>query len=117
MALYGSTIAVEIYNHNEYLMKLWLKSDDCFSLYLRWGWHRKAQFGFFAIVNGEFLHQQSSQTRSSASAKGVENDESLQTHAIFRQFSQFVHAVVNLLFANGVVASSVVISGIFLSRQ
>ena len=116
MALYGSTIAVEIYNHNEYLMKSLLKSAG-FSLYLRWGWHREAQFGFFAIVNGEFLHQQSSQTRSSASAKGVENDESLQPHAIFRQFSQFVHTVVNLLFANGVVASSVVISGIFLSRQ
>jgi len=72
------------------------------------------QLGFLAIVHGEPLHEQGGESRASATAKGVEDQESLQTSAVICQFPDAVQHQVHNLLANGVVAAGVVVSGIFL---
>ena len=54
---------------------------------------------------------------TSASSKRVEKDESLKTRAILHHFSDLVRRRVDHFFSNGVVPPSIVISGIFLTRD
>jgi hypothetical protein len=47
----------------------------------------------------------------------VEDEESLETSALFRQLADSVKNQVNNFLANGVVTTSVVVGGIFLSSD
>ena len=77
--------------------------------------HSELQLGFLSVVDGETFHQQGSETRSSTTTEGVEDQESLKSSALVRQFSESVQDDVDHLLADCVVASGVVVGGIFLS--
>ena len=73
------------------------------------------ELGLLAIVHRKTLHEESTETRSSTTAKGVENQESLETGAVVRHSPDAVKNLVNHLLANGVVATSVVVRSILLA--
>jgi len=76
---------------------------------------REFQLGLLAIVHRQALHQEGSEARASASSEGVEDEETLKTSALLRQLSDSVQNKVNNFLANGVVATSVIVSGILLA--
>ena len=52
--------------------------------HLRSGVDGKLQLGFLAIVHRQSLHQQGGEARASASSEGMEDQESLESSALFR---------------------------------
>merc|ERR1719203_1460919 len=85
--------------------------------HLRCGINGEFQFGFLAVINTQAFHQKRSETRSSTATKGVENQESLKTGAVVSQFTDTIQDQVNNLLANGVMSTSIVVSGIFLTSH
>jgi len=75
------------------------------------------QLGLLAVVNGETLHQQSTETRAGTTTEGVEDQEALETGTGVGNTADLVENLVNHLFADGVVATSVVVGGIFLASD
>jgi len=75
------------------------------------------KFGFLAVVNGEPFHQQRGETRTGTTTEGVEQEETLKTGTLVSQFSYPVEDEVDEFFTDSVVASSVVVSGIFLTSD
>ena len=73
------------------------------------------QLALLAVVDGETLHQQSTETRSGTSTEAVEDEEALQARAVVRNTPNLVEHLVDELFADGVVAASVVVRGILLA--
>ena len=78
---------------------------------------REFKFGFFAIVNRETLHQERGEARSSATTKRVEDEESLKTSALLREFADSVQDKINNFLANGVVTTSIVVGSILKTRN
>ena len=61
-----------------------------------WGWiHGETELGFLAVVNGKSLKEKGSETGSSSSADGVEDDESLESSALVSELSDSVEAEVD----------------------
>merc|ERR1719203_1188793 len=85
--------------------------------HLRCGINGEFQFGFLAVINAQAFHQKRSETRSGTATKGVENQESLKTGAVVSQFTDTIQDQVNNLLANGVVSTSIVVSGILLTSH
>jgi hypothetical protein len=79
--------------------------------------HRELQLGLLSVIHRQALHQEGGEARSSASAKGVEDEESLKTSALLRQLSDPVQDKVNNLLSNGVVTSCVVVGSILLASD
>lgn len=98
------------------------------------------QFALLAVVGGQALQQEGTETRAGTTTKGVEDQEALQTAAVVCLPGQFslphpvpsfvgprgsltgnasnaVNDIVNHLLADGVVTTSVVVGGIFLSAD
>merc|ERR1719347_7290 len=75
----------------------------------------KLKLGLLAVVNREPLHKKGGESGASASSKGVEDEESLETSASIGQLPDSVEDEINNFLSDGVVASSVVVSGILLS--
>lgn len=69
--------------------------------------YTELKLGLFAVVGGETLKNESTETGTSSTTKGVENEESLKTVAVISQTAQPVHYVVNLLLSDGVVTAGV----------
>ena len=65
------------------------------------------ELGFLAIVGRKSLEKQSSETGTSSSTEGVEDEEALQTSAVVCQATCLVHNCVDHLFANGVMSTSI----------
>ena len=66
------------------------------------------------VVHGEPLHEKRSETRPSASTKGVEDEETLETGALVCQLPHPVKNQVNNLLPDGVVASRIVVCRVLL---
>ena len=75
------------------------------------------KFALLAVVNAQSLHEKRGESGSGTSTEGVEDEESLETGALVSQFPDSVQAFVNNLLADGVMTTSVVVSGIFLKLQ
>jgi hypothetical protein len=82
---------------------------------LRGGVDGELKLGFLAIVNGKSLQEERSESRSGTSSEGVEDKESLESSTLVSQLSDSVKTDINNLFSDGVVTTSVVVSGILLS--
>ena len=65
----------------------------------------------------ESFHQKRSETGTSTTTERVEDQETLETGTIVREFSDSVKDIVNKLFANSVVTSSIVVGSIFFARN
>jgi hypothetical protein len=74
---------------------------------LRGGIHAKFELWFLAIVRGEAFEKKSAEARSSATAKGVENEEALEAIAVVRKPPDLVHGGVDKLLSNSIVTASI----------
>ena len=83
--------------------------------HLRSGIDGKLQLGLLPVVHGKSLHQQSGESRSSSSSKGVEEQKSLKTSTLVSKLPDPVQDEVHNLLADGVVAPGVVVGGVLLS--
>lgn len=73
------------------------------------------QLALLAVVDGQALHQQGTETRSSATAERVEDQETLETGAAVGDAADLVEDAVDKLLADGVVATGIVVGGILLA--
>ena len=73
----------------------------------RRGVDAELELRLLAIVGGKALEDESTEAGTSSTTKRVEHEEALQTVAIVGQPANLVHNDINLLLANGVVATSV----------
>ena len=75
------------------------------------------QLDFLSEVNGQTLHEKSTESRTSSTTKGVENEETLETRAVVGNLANFVQNLVNQLLSDGVVTTGVVVGSILLSSD
>jgi len=75
------------------------------------------KLAFLAVVDGQTFHQKSTKTRSSTTTEGVEDQETLKTRAVVGNTSNLVQNLIDELFANGIMATSVVVGGVLLSSD
>ena len=78
---------------------------------------REAELGLLAVVQRQSLEQQRTETRTGTSAHRVEDEEALNRVAGVSHLAETVHHDVDVLLADGVVTASVVVGGVFLSRN
>ncbi|KAF1806218.1 hypothetical protein FB192DRAFT_1349368 [Mucor lusitanicus] len=78
---------------------------------------RELELGLLTVVDGETLHQESTETRTGTTTKGVEDQEALKTSTVVSQLTDAVQDRVNQLFADSVVTTSIVVGGIFLTSD
>lgn len=69
--------------------------------------HAELQLRLLAVVGGETLENERTETRTSSTAERVEDEEALEAIAVVGQPADLVHDKVNLLLANGVVTPGV----------
>jgi hypothetical protein len=62
-----------------------------------------------AVVNGETLHEESTETGTSTTTEGVENEEALETRARVCHAADLVENAIDHLLANGVVTTGIVV--------
>ncbi len=96
----------------------------------------KLQLGLFGKVRHEAVHQQGCESRPSATSKSMEHNEALKYNearvwkilsltlhvylkasALFSHGSDLVHCHSDLLLANGIVSSGIVVGSILLARD
>jgi len=83
-----------------------------------WGWvDGELELRFLSVVDGETLHQQRGETGASASTKGVEDQEALQSGALVRQLADPVQNHVDDLLADGVVTTGIVVGRVLLASD
>jgi hypothetical protein len=65
------------------------------------------ELGLFAVVRGELLEKESTQTGTSSSTEGMEDKEALEARTVVSKTANLVHDGVNELLADGVVATGI----------
>ena len=83
---------------------------------LRGGVDAEVELGLLAVVSREALEKEGAEARARATTNGVEDEEALEAGAVVRDAAQAVQHRVDDLFADCVVATSVVVRGIFLNQ-
>jgi len=73
------------------------------------------QLALLSVVNGQTLHQKSTETRTSSTTEGVEDQETLESRAAVGNTADLVQNLVDQLLSDGVVATGVVVGSILLS--
>lgn len=73
------------------------------------------ELALLAVVDGETLHKKSTETGTSTTTEGVEDEEALETRAVICNSSDLVEDLVDQLLANSVVSTSVVVGSILLA--
>lgn len=79
------------------------------------GVNAEFELALLRVINGQTLHQQGTETRSGTATEGVEDQEPLESAAVVSNTSDFVENLIDHLLSNGVVATGIVVRGIFLS--
>ena len=69
------------------------------------------------VVDGESLHEKGSESGTSSSSEGMADEESLESGALIRQFADTIEDLVDELFADGIMAASVVVRRIFFAYR
>lgn len=69
--------------------------------------HAELEFRLLAVVRAQAFQDERAQSRTSATAERVEYEEALQTGAVVGQTTELVHDRVDLLLADGVMATRV----------
>ncbi len=75
------------------------------------------QLALLAVVNGQTLHEECTKARSGSTTKRVEDKETLQSRAIICYTTNLVQDLINKFFADSVVATSIVVGGIFFTSN
>jgi hypothetical protein len=85
---------------------VWLNNGSCG---LRSWVNAELQFDLLAEVDGETLHEKSTETRSSSTTERVEDEETLETGAVIGNVANLIQNLVNQLLANSVVTTSIIV--------
>merc|ERR1711937_32225 len=81
-----------------------------------WGWvDGEAELGLLAVVDGESLEEEGTETGTGTTTDGVEDEEALETSALIGELTDSVEAEINNLLTNGVVTTGEVVGGILLT--
>ena len=75
------------------------------------------QLALLAEVDGESLHEESTETRTSSTTERVKDEETLETRAVIGNTANLVQNLVDQLLANSVMTTSVVVGGILLASD
>jgi len=75
----------------------------------------EAELGLLAVVDGESLEEERTETGAGTTTNGVEDEEALETGALVSELSDSVEAEIDDFLTNGVVTSGEVVGGGFLS--
>jgi hypothetical protein len=67
------------------------------------------QLNLLAEVNRQTLHKKSTETRSSSTTEGVEDEEALETRAVIGNTANFVQNLINQLLSDSVVTTGIVV--------
>lgn len=81
------------------------------------GINAELELALLAVVDGEALHEKSTETGTGTTTEGVENEEALETNAVVGNAADLVEDAVNELLANSVVATGVVVGSILLASD
>jgi len=76
---------------------------------LRSGIHAELELALLSIVDGQTLHQQGTETRTSSTTEGVEDQETLQTRAVVGDTSNLVQHLIDELLSDSVVTTGIVV--------
>jgi hypothetical protein len=77
--------------------------------------HGERDLGLLTVIDGKTLHHQATKTGTGTTTDGVVDEESLETSAVIRELTDTIQAQVDDFLTNGVVATSEVVGGIFLT--
>jgi len=81
-----------------------------------WGWvDGEAELGLLAVVDGESLEEEGTETGTGTTTDGVEDEEALETSALISKLTDSVEAEINNLLTDGVVTTGEVVGGILLT--
>lgn len=75
------------------------------------------ELALLSVVNREALHEQSTETRTGATTKGVEDKEALEAGAAVGNPADLVEDTIDKLLTDGVVTTSVVVGSILLAAN
>jgi hypothetical protein len=82
------------------------------------GWvDGESELGLLAVIDGESLEEEGSETGTGTTTDGVEDEESLETSALIGELSDSVKTEVDNFFTNGVMSSGEVVGGILFTRD
>lgn len=73
------------------------------------------ELALLAVVDGQTLHEEGTETGTCATTERVEDEEALETGAVVGDAADLVEDLVNELLADGVVTTGVVVRGILLA--
>ena len=77
--------------------------------------HGERNLGLLTVVDRQAFEHQATKTGSGTTTDRVVNEKTLETSTVVREFADAVQTQVDDLLANGVVATSEVVSGILLA--
>lgn len=75
----------------------------------------ETKLGLLAVIDGESLEKEGTKTGTGTTSDGVEDQETLETSAVIGELSDSVEAEIDDFLSDGVVTSSEVVGGIFLT--
>jgi hypothetical protein len=75
----------------------------------------ETELGLLAVVDGETLEEEGTETGTGTTTSGVEDEETLETSAVIGELADTVEGEVNNLLTDGVVTTGVVVGGILLT--
>lgn len=71
------------------------------------GVNAEFEFRFLAVVRGEALEEKSTESRTGATAKGVENEEALEAIAVVCKPADLVHGGVDEFLSNSIMTACI----------
>jgi hypothetical protein len=75
------------------------------------------ELALLAVVDGEALHEKSTETRAGTTAKGVEDEETLEANAVVGNAANLVEDALDELLSDSVVTTSIVVGSILLASN
>ena len=75
----------------------------------------ETELGLLAVVDGESLEEEGTETGAGTTTNGVEDEEALEASALVSELSDSVEAEIDDFLADGVVATGEVVGGILLA--
>uniref|UniRef100_K3X1U2 Uncharacterized protein n=1 Tax=Globisporangium ultimum (strain ATCC 200006 / CBS 805.95 / DAOM BR144) TaxID=431595 RepID=K3X1U2_GLOUD len=78
---------------------------------------REAELALATVVDRQTFEHERTETRTSTTADGVEHHEALETSTVIGKLADAVEHQVDDLLADSVVATRVVVGGVFLARD
>jgi len=75
----------------------------------------ETELGLLSVVNRETFEEEGTETGTSTTTDGVEDEEALETGTVVSELADAIEGKINNFLTNGVVTTSVVVGSIFLA--